>query len=215
MNIYCKLQKARVMLQKLDLKKSGNNKFAGYSYFELGDFLPQTQEIFGQCGLTGIVSFEQEQALLTIYEHEGDGKIVFNSPRAEISLKGCHPIQNEGAIQTYQRRYLWVACMEIVEHDAVDSSEPIKEQTEKRPGKRVETPVLDERMEEIVKYCTKLIEKDDPTFSLEWHFLERNDQELLWKCLPHKVKEKGRAILEEVREKEIKNKTEQDNINAQ
>lgn len=42
MNIYKKLQKCRVDLQNSNLKKSGNNKFAGYSYFELGDFLPKS-----------------------------------------------------------------------------------------------------------------------------------------------------------------------------
>jgi hypothetical protein len=41
---------------------------------------------------------------------------------SEAALKGCHPVQNLGAVQTYIRRYLWVAALEIVEHDAVDSS---------------------------------------------------------------------------------------------
>jgi hypothetical protein len=35
-------------------------------------------------------------------------------------------VQNIGAVETYQRRYLWVTAMEIVEHDALDSSEPVK-----------------------------------------------------------------------------------------
>jgi hypothetical protein len=38
------------------------------------------------------------------------------------ALKGCHEVQNIGAVETYQRRYLWVAALEIVEHDALDSS---------------------------------------------------------------------------------------------
>jgi hypothetical protein len=194
MNIYCKLQNARIMLQKKVLKKSGFNKFAGYHYFELGDFLPETQEIFGLCGLTGIVSFEDAEATLRVYEHDGEGMILFTSPRAELSLKGCHPIQNEGAIQTYQRRYLWVACMEIVEHDAVDSSEP-EVKTEKRPGKRVETPVLDERMEAIVKYSIELINESDSAFCNEWRALVREDQELLWKCLTSAQKKQATEIL--------------------
>ncbi len=39
------------------------------------------------------------------------------------ALKGCHEVQNVGAVETYQRRYLWVAALEIVEHDAIDSSD--------------------------------------------------------------------------------------------
>ena len=40
MSVYRKLQEARIELQSKPLKKSGKNKFAGFEYFELGDFLP-------------------------------------------------------------------------------------------------------------------------------------------------------------------------------
>jgi hypothetical protein len=46
---------------------------------------------------------------------------------AEANLKGTHPIQNLGAVETYQRRYLWMTALEIVEHDVLDASEPMKE----------------------------------------------------------------------------------------
>jgi len=38
------------------------------------------------------------------------------------ALKGCHEVQNIGAVETYQRRYLWVTAMEIVEHDVLDAT---------------------------------------------------------------------------------------------
>ena len=38
-NIYQKLMDVRVAFHKLELKKSGLNKFAGFKYFELWDFL--------------------------------------------------------------------------------------------------------------------------------------------------------------------------------
>ena len=38
-------------------------------------------------------------------------------------LKGCHPVQNLGAVQTYLRRYLWTAAFEIVEGDALDATQ--------------------------------------------------------------------------------------------
>ena len=37
MNIYEKLQSARVKLQSKKLKKSGKNKHTGFSYFELAE----------------------------------------------------------------------------------------------------------------------------------------------------------------------------------
>jgi hypothetical protein len=35
----------RVSLQNLKLKKSGKNKFAGFEYYELADFLPALNEL--------------------------------------------------------------------------------------------------------------------------------------------------------------------------
>lgn len=127
MSVHKKLMQARLRLQQAELKKSGHNKFAGYFYFELGDFLPTTQEIFHELGLCGVVSFTAEVASLTVVDTDGGGQIVFTSPMGSANLKGCHEVQNIGAVETYQRRYLWGTAMEIVEHDALDSSEPVKE----------------------------------------------------------------------------------------
>lgn len=123
MSVHRKLMEARVQLQNTDLKKSGLNKFAGYSYFELGDFIPTVQKIFLDLKLCGVVSYSVEYATLTITDTEDGTVILVTSPMAEANLKGAHPIQNLGAVLSYQRRYLWMACMEIVEHDAIDSSD--------------------------------------------------------------------------------------------
>lgn len=123
MSVYKKLMEARTKLQSMQLKKSGLNKFAGYEYFELSDFLPQVQSIFSQVGLCGVVSYEQEIAKLTITDIDDPAQqIVITSPMAEANLKGCHPVQNLGAVETYQRRYLWMTALEILEHDAVDAA---------------------------------------------------------------------------------------------
>jgi hypothetical protein len=110
---------ARLKLQNTALTKSGHNKFAGYKYFELGDFLPTIQNIFNELGLCGVVSYTQDLATLTITD--GTDNIVITSPMGSAALKGCHEVQNIGAVETYQRRYLWVTAMEIVEHDVLDA----------------------------------------------------------------------------------------------
>jgi hypothetical protein len=125
MSVFTKLNQARIKLQNTELTKSGHNKFAGYRYFELGDFLPTVQNIFADLGLCGIVSYGTEIASLTIVDTEDNSNIVITSPMGSAALKGCHEVQNIGAVETYQRRYLWVTAMEIVEHDALDSSEPL------------------------------------------------------------------------------------------
>jgi hypothetical protein len=122
MNVYKKLQDARVKLQGMPLKESGQNKFAGYSYMELGDFLPQINSICAEVGLCGIISFGEEATLTIVNTDKPEESVVFHSPMSVAELKGCHPVQNLGAVQSYLRRYLWIAAMDICEHDALDST---------------------------------------------------------------------------------------------
>ena len=122
MSVHAKLMQARLKLQGMPLKKSGQNKFAGYNYFELGDFLPHVQVIFAELGLCGVVSYGDDLAVLVITDIETGQKLEVVSPMSTAALKGCHEVQNLGAVQTYIRRYLWVTAMEIVEHDALDAT---------------------------------------------------------------------------------------------
>lgn len=122
MSVHKKLMQARLSLQGKKLNKSGHNKFAGYHYFELGDFLPVVQQIFSELGLCGIVSYTADTATLTITDIDDGTSIVITSPMGSAALKGVHEVQNIGAVETYQRRYLWVTAMEIVEHDALDAA---------------------------------------------------------------------------------------------
>lgn len=148
MSVHIKLMQARIKLQGMELKKSGENKFAGYKYFELGDFLPQTQQIFYDLKLCSIVSFKPDFASLDIIDTEDGTMITITSPMAEAQLKGAHPIQNLGAVESYQRRYLWMAAMEIVEHDILDASTgsepPPKPKVEPKPPVKPSLPPNDE-----------------------------------------------------------------------
>jgi hypothetical protein len=157
MNVYQKLNAARQRLHSMQLKKSGYNSFAKYSYFELGDFLIPSLGIFNELGLCATISFGTDVATMRVINIDKPDEVIeFTSPMAPAELKGCHPIQNLGAVETYTRRYLWVAAMEIVEHDAIDSSEPIKTDKTIKPAKHspVEDVVLDDdsaaRVQEIV-----------------------------------------------------------------
>lgn len=122
MPVLDKLMDARINLQGMNLKKSGHNKFAGYSYYELGDFLPHIQKIFQGYKMCGFVSFGTDIATLRIVDTEDNSFIDIQSPMSSAALKGCHEVQNLGAVQTYIRRYLWVTALEIVEHDALDAT---------------------------------------------------------------------------------------------
>ena len=121
MSVFIKLQQAKIELQAMPLKKSGHNKFAGYQYFELGDFLPQINSIFYGLGLCSVTSFTSELATLSLIDTEDNSETKFTSPMVESQMKGALPIQNLGAVETYQRRYLYMMALDIVEHDAIDA----------------------------------------------------------------------------------------------
>lgn len=151
MSIYKKLNEARLQLQSMPLEKSGHNKFAGYKYFELGDFMPAINEIFSKVGLCGVVSYGKDLATLQVFDADSDATISITSPMADANLKGCHPIQNLGAVETYTRRYLWVTLMEIVEHDALDSSEPVKQEIKQPELKSVSIEDFSEEEQVFLK----------------------------------------------------------------
>jgi hypothetical protein len=127
-------------LLETPLKKTGHNKFAGYYYFELGDFLPEIQKIFAGLGLCGIVSYGIDIATLTITDMEDNTSLTITSPMSSAALKGCHEVQNLGAVQTYIRRYLWVTALELVENDVLDATTGSVEPTKPSAPKPVAKP---------------------------------------------------------------------------
>lgn len=123
MNIHQKLAKARVELQNRNLQKSGHNKFAGFQYFELKDFLPAVNEIFNELGLVSIFNINSEVAELSIIDAESiESIITFNSPIKEVGMKGMSDIQALGSQHTYMKRYLYLNALEIIDNDVVDGT---------------------------------------------------------------------------------------------
>lgn len=127
-NVHARLSEARQRFHALELKKSGKNSFAGYNYFELSDFVIPALQVFHDCGLSAVISFDPDIAAMAIVNiDKPEETIVIRSPMGSASLKGCHEVQNIGAVETYQRRYLWMAALEIVEHDALDAGGAVEE----------------------------------------------------------------------------------------
>ena len=144
-----------------------------------------------------MVSFGKELASLTITDTEDGSEIVLTSPMAEANLKGCHPIQNLGAVETYTRRYLWVSAMEIVEHDALDSSPPVKEEKQTpviTPTQGAQDNIPPEELQYLQEMAVELIatcEQGDPKAAwdkLEGENLDSEQKVALWTLLPSKVR---------------------------
>lgn len=120
MNIYEKLSKARVLLQSKQLKKSGKNSYSGFTYFELGDFMPEVNKIFEELGLCSVFNLFIDKAQLAITDTESESTVTFETPTASAQLKGCTEVQSLGAVHTYLKRYLYLNALEIVEAETLD-----------------------------------------------------------------------------------------------
>lgn len=122
MNLVEKILELRVRIGAQNLRKSGQNKFAGYTYFELKDFLPEANSICKELKILPIITFSAESAEMKIID--GESKEIFSiaTPMSTADLKGCHQVQNLGAVQTYLRRYLWIAFLELSEGDVLDAT---------------------------------------------------------------------------------------------
>jgi len=191
MNVYQKLNEAREQFHKAKLKKSGHNKFANYYYFELGDFVIPALEIFKNHGLTSIISFGKEEASMTIVNNDKpEEKIVLTSPMSSAALKGCHEVQNLGAVQTYLRRYLWVAALEIVEHDALDGTVGSDKKTIKPTDGVIVSKDRQNIIADVAIAIADRINADDMIGAYE-EYLGIHDQEekvALWALLPSNVR---------------------------
>lgn len=133
MNVYEKLLQARATLSAMGLKKSGKNTYSKYDYYELADILPAITAVSREVGILPIVSFTAETAYMRIYDVQGDGVIEITSPMGKADLKGCHEVQNVGAVETYQRRYLYMAAFDIVDADILDENTGREAAAKKEP----------------------------------------------------------------------------------
>lgn len=159
LNVYQKLQKARVELQAKNLKKSGKNTYSNYDYFELSDFLPGVNDVCNKNGLATIFHFEREKATLTIIDVDNpESAISFETPIEMAAIKGSSAMQQIGGTQTYSRRYLYMMAFEVAETDIVVKSEVDmdKVEAEERIG-TVHANVMRELVEETGTEITSFL----------------------------------------------------------
>lgn len=149
MNLNESIIKIRVELQNAKLKKSGKNKFAGFDYFELADFLPKLNELMLSEGLNDRFYIKDDLATLEIQK---GGEIntytmpfvMFETPtnRREDKITGevyeaksMQDIQYLGALNTYYKRYLYLNAFGITDGEIIDSmnNEEIKSEPKATP----------------------------------------------------------------------------------
>lgn len=125
----------RVKLQNAKLKKSGKNKFAGFDYFELADFLPKLNELMLEEKVNDRFYIKDDYATLELQKGEETNIytmpfVLFETPvnvkqnqtTGEIrEVKSMQDIQYLGALNTYYKRYLYLNAFGITDGDVIDS----------------------------------------------------------------------------------------------
>lgn len=129
-----KLDDVKCKISQSSIKKSGKNNFQHYSYFELKDFLPITRKLFNEAGLFSTFEVKKGSAFLTIqdldsgYGHTWEHRL----PKVQkFTVKGNNksPIKEteiektKGALETYARRYLYLAALELTDADPIDNGD--------------------------------------------------------------------------------------------
>lgn len=133
----------RVKLQNSKLKKSGNNKFAGFDYFELADFLPRLNELMLEEGINDLFTIDGDEVTLTLLKGEEEQTykmpfIKFNVPLNKNGQPSMQEIQYLGALNTYYKRYLYLNAFGITDGEVIDSmnNEELKEEKKTTPEKK-------------------------------------------------------------------------------
>ena len=168
MNIYEKMQKVKKLLSDSELKKTGENEYSKFEYYELADILPAIITFCEEYRLFTHVNFVKEYNTKTITTEENqvqekvkvgesailtiinidkpEEKIEYSSDVKDLELKAANAIQNYGGIQTYSRRYLYMNAFDIVEAEMFD-----KEMNKKKKQKIKKDSAIDT----FINACSK------------------------------------------------------------
>lgn len=168
MNIYEKMQKVKKLLSDAELKKTGENEYSKFEYYELADILPAIITFCEEYRLFTHVNFVKEysikvitteerqteekvkvgeSAILTIINIDNpEEEIKYSSDVKDLELKAANAIQNYGGIQTYSRRYLYMNAFDIVEAEMFD-----KEMNKKKKQKIKKDSAIDT----FINACSK------------------------------------------------------------
>ena len=147
----------RVELQNAKLKKSGHNKFGGFDYFELSDFLPKLNELMLKEKMNDVFTIETDLnetmvAKLTLIKGEEtqeyripfklfDTPLTFKKDRNGdymednegnyIQVPSMQDIQYLGALNTYYKRYLYLNAFGITDGEIIEALDDTEIETKK------------------------------------------------------------------------------------
>lgn len=173
----------RVKLQNSKLKKSGKNKFAGFDYFELADFLPKLNELMLEEQVNDRFYIKDDLATLELqkgeetnvytmpfvlfstpltYKKDKSGNFLKNKDGEYIQMPSMQDIQYLGALNTYYKRYLYLNAFGITDGEVIDSMNNNELSKNNEPDYR----------KELIKYC-KENNIDMKKVAVDYHLVGR------------------------------------------
>ena len=171
MNLNESIIAIRVKLQETNLRKSGKNRFAGFEYFELADFLPTINKLMLEEGINDLFKIDKEFASLTLIKGEEQQTYTIPFERFETPLnKNGQPsmqdIQYLGALNTYYKRYLYLNAFGITDGDVIDSMDS----TNLKKGKKLTPEEEKEKMNLMIELDELLIQTETERESVYSYF---------------------------------------------
>lgn len=122
LNIHEKIAILRVRPELSKIEKTGYNKYTDFKYFQLKDFLPTTNILELELGLTSDFNLKGEEATLLITNiQKPEETKLYETTVAEANIKGALEIQKLGSLHTYLKRYLYLNYLNLTEDDTVDA----------------------------------------------------------------------------------------------
>lgn len=150
LNVYQKLNLARVKFLEAQVQKSGFSDY--YDYFELRDIVPIATDIFNELGLTHNLLISDDDVTFRITNSDNaTDYILFSTPYIqyqETKNKLMNEVQRLGATITYMRRYLYMMALDICEADYIDAHGG---DDDENSDKRVEKEIPKETSKETKK----------------------------------------------------------------
>ena len=211
----------RVELQNTKIKKSGKNKFAGFDYYELADFLPNLNELMSKYKVNDLFTIENDKATLTLIK--GDEKqtysmpfVIFETPLTYkkdkngnfmkdkngdfIQVPSMQDIQYLGALNTYYKRYLYLNVFGITDGEVIDSMDnnEMSKKTTKTPTKKVNTTKTVEPITEPVEEKKETDFRTLLMMELKKQGININEYAKEHKLNAKTTQEEAKALLEEL-----------------
>jgi len=146
LSIHARMATIKKELSETKIAKSGHNKFAGFKYHELSDFIDVVNNLNEKHGVNDVINIDKINGVctLTLYNID-DAKdyatVVTPYEEAQMLGKGGAPsnvdkIQRMGSTITYNRRYLYMTAYNIQENDGVDGNDT----TPQKPAPKATPP---------------------------------------------------------------------------